>query len=215
MIRLTLPLVLLLSGCVTSKFNSHPVVVDISFPDIGETNTVSIGENLLEQGKKTKVEVWDVGSPFKVSLVPIGHGEFVKVGEDEQYYYVRHIDAPNIPDSIRLKKGTNEVCYIGLNHMSYCGNAPKNQKIEFRDKYIVSKDTFQRSLVYNGRVGNKVNIAYREFYGDIARPAFNNNVEYDLATSKTIAYKGALIEVIEADNQTVKYKVLRNFNMAN
>ncbi|MCD0195610.1 hypothetical protein K1T77_12420 [Acinetobacter baumannii] len=44
------------------------------------------------------------------------------------------------------------------------------------------------------------------------RPAFNNDVEYDLSQSKEIGYKGALLEIIEATNQDIKYKVIRNFN---
>ena len=55
-------------------------------------------------------------------------------------------------------------------------------------------------------------LGYREFSNDKARPAFNNDVEYDLNSSKIIGYKGARIEVIEADNQNITYKVLSNFN---
>lgn len=210
----TLPIVLLISGCATSKFNSQPLVVDASFPKINEINTVSVGDSLLEQGKRTKVQVWTVDKSFRASITPIGKGEFIKVGEDDQYYYVRYIDSVNIAttDSVRLTKGSRQVCYIGLNHMTYCGTAPDNQTMQLEDKYILSKDSFQRSLVYNGKIGDKINIAYREFSNDLARPAFNNNVEYDLKESKIIAYKGALIEVLDANNQNIKYKVLRNFN---
>jgi hypothetical protein len=46
----------------------------------------------------------------------------------------------------------------------------------------------------------------------MARPAFNNDVEYDLNESKQIGYKGALLDVIDANNQNITYKVLKNFN---
>ena len=49
---------------------------------------------------------------------------------------------------------------------------------------------------------------------EVARPAFANSVEYDLNDSKIIGYKGARLEVISADNQSIKYKVLQNFNQA-
>ena len=62
-------------------------------------------------------------------------------------------------------------------------------------------------------MGNKINVSYREFQGAMARPAFNNDVEYDLSDSRQIGYKGALIEVLDADNQKIKYKVLKNFNV--
>jgi len=57
-------------------------------------------------------------------------------------------------------------------------------------------------------------VGYREFSNNLARPAFNNTVEYDLTDSKIIGYRGARIEVIEATNEFRKYKVIQNFNKA-
>ncbi len=76
------------------------------------------------------------------------------------------------------------------------------------------RDSFQQTLLYSGKVGNKINIGYREFSNSLARPAFNNNVEYDLSESKTIAYKGAQLEVLEATNQHIKFRLIKNFNSA-
>ena len=71
--------------------------------------------------------------------------------------------------------------------------------------------SFQQTLIYSGRVGNKINIGYREFSNNAARLAYNNDVEYDLSLSKKIGYKGSLIEVIQADNTSITYKLIRNF----
>ncbi|MGH1391412.1 MAG: hypothetical protein ACRAUZ_14840, partial [Aeromonas jandaei] len=60
-------------------------------------------------------------------------------------------------------------------------------------------------------IGNKINIGYRESSNDIARPAFNNDVEYDLNESKEIGYKGAIVEIISADNQKITYRVIKSF----
>ncbi len=79
---------------------------------------------------------------------------------------------------------------------------------------VLAQDSFQQTLIYNGRVGSKINIGYREFSNNTARPAFNNNVEYDLNESPNIAYKGAELAIIEATNQHIKFKLLRNFNEA-
>jgi hypothetical protein len=81
-------------------------------------------------------------------------------------------------------------------------------------KPILTHDSFQQTLIYSGKVGNKINIGYREFSNNLARPAFNNNVEYDLSDSAVIGYKGAQLEIIEATNQYIKYRVFRNFNSA-
>ncbi len=69
-----------------------------------------------------------------------------------------------------------------------------------------------QSLIYSGKVGNKIKLGYREFSNNLARPAFSNDVEYDLTESTIVGYKGARIEVIEATNQYIKYQVLQSFN---
>jgi hypothetical protein len=93
------------------------------------------------------------------------------------------------------------------NIIASCNQAP----FERKNWETANKNSFQQTLIYNGKVGNKINIGYREFSSDTARPAFNNDVEYDLSESKQIGYKGALIDVLEANNQEIKYKVIRSF----
>ena len=75
-------------------------------------------------------------------------------------------------------------------------------------------NSFQQTLIYSGRVGDKVNIGYREFSSNVARPAFNNDVEYDLSESDTIGYRGAELQILEATNRSITYRVIRNFNAA-
>ena len=77
---------------------------------------------------------------------------------------------------------------------------------------MVTEDSFQQTLIYSGRVGDKINVGYREFSNSMARPAFNNDVEYDLSESRIIGYKGARLEIIKATNESIKYRVLNNFN---
>lgn len=75
----------------------------------------------------------------------------------------------------------------------------------------LAHNSFQQTLIYSGRIGDRITLGYREFSNNMARPAFNNDVEYDLNESKIVGYKGARVEVIKATNQEIKYKVLSNF----
>jgi len=83
---------------------------------------------------------------------------------------------------------------------------------ERRKKPLLASNSFQQILIYSGKVGDKIKLGYREFSNNTARPAFNNDVEYDLSESRIIGYKRARIEVIEATNRYIKYKVIKNFN---
>lgn len=110
--------------------------------------------------------------------------------------------------ALGVKNSTpKEVCVITTFGSYIC------YKADFEIKRVSSttEASFQQTLIYSGKIGNKVNIGYRETSNDIARPAFNNDVEYDLNESKEIGYKGAIVEILSADNQKITYRVLRSF----
>lgn len=71
------------------------------------------------------------------------------------------------------------------------------------------KDSFKRELVYSGVSQNTISILYREFSNDMARPAFSQDLKYDLTQGKEIGFKGARFEVIKANNTGIVYKVLK------
>jgi len=83
--------------------------------------------------------------------------------------------------------------------------------IEVQDAIYESwgKDSFKRELVYSGVSQNTISILYREFINDMARPAFSQELKYDLSQGKAIGYKGARFEVIRANNTGIVYKVLK------
>jgi hypothetical protein len=72
---------------------------------------------------------------------------------------------------------------------------------------------FKRELVYQGAAGGTLRLLYREYVNDLARPAFSQEATYDLSRSgPTLAtFKGAQIEVLEAGNAGIRYRVLRGF----
>lgn len=73
-----------------------------------------------------------------------------------------------------------------------------------------SANFIRKELLYSGRTGNTIEIAYREFRGGFAAPAFSQNLKYDLSESRTIQFQKFSIEVINADNQRITYKVLND-----
>tara|TARA_B110000438_G_C15813056_1_gene650622 strand:- start:406 stop:1182 length:777 start_codon:yes stop_codon:yes gene_type:complete len=83
--------------------------------------------------------------------------------------------------------------------------------IERTIKTVVSEASFKQELIYNGRLGDGLKFIYREFSGDMARPAFTQDIQYDLKTSNIIGFKNVKLEVISATNTVIKYKVISNF----
>lgn len=213
--------VVLVSGCTSTKYNYMPKVKNISEPSIGSVNTAYVGDSLLKQGVMSEFEGLKVTAPAKVSWAyTITAGVFKKIGESpegEFYFPAGTVDSGTIDkavladpwNAVMVKAKNKDLCVITVFSVAICES---NMPYEKTMLNVANDNSFQQTLLYNGRVGNKINIGYREASNNMARPAFNNDVEYDLSESKVIGYKGARIEIMDATNQSIKYKVISNFN---
>jgi hypothetical protein len=209
-------------GCATPKHNYMPVTTLISEPPLGSVNTTNVGDTMLRQGKYVEQDAILLESIAKTGFSYTLHpGYYIKHGEDQSNeYYLPGGDRPGrieknpIADnwsSVALGKADSKLCIVTIFNVKNCTDGSNFKRVK---KPTLTEDSFQQTLIYSGKVGNKINIGYREFSSSIARPAFNNNVEYDLSESKTIGYKGAELEILDATNQNIKFKVIKNFNKA-
>lgn len=215
----------LMGACATTNTNYRPVSIDISEPPIGQVVTAEVGSTMVRQGKYTESDAIYLASAVKVGLLgaySFSSGYYIKEGEDakNEFYHPEQgpeggrVDKAALADPYKtmlVEKSKNRVCGVSVFNAKVCEN---NVNLRRLKRPALTSDGFQQTLIYSGRIGNKINIAYREFSNNFARPAFNNDVEYDLNESMVIGYKGAEIEIIEATNRTIKYKVIRNFNAA-
>lgn len=180
-----------------------------------------VGEEMLRQGKYAEHDAIYVPSKVDIGLAyDIHPGTYLKKGEDSdsETFMPGGVDPGNIQKSMLADpwralmtiRGKPQLCVVNVFNIRGCEEAVYERKTE----QVLTQDSFQRTLIYSGRVGDKVNIGYREFSSNTARPAFNNDVEYDLATSTTVGYRGARLEIIEATNELIRYRVISNFNNA-
>lgn len=77
--------------------------------------------------------------------------------------------------------------------------------------FIANEDSFQQTLIYNGKDQNTLKFSYREYSNSQIRDAFTTNVTYDLNESNVIGYKNFKAEIIEADNMRIRYKIISGF----
>lgn len=199
-----------------------PKVKNISEPEIGSTNTAYVGDSMLKQGIISEFEGLKVTAPAEISWAyTITAGVFKKIGESadgEFYFPAGTVDSGTIDkavladpwNAIMVKTKNKDLCVITVFSVAACEPHMSYEKTMLN---VANDNSFQQTLLYNGRVGDKINIGYRESSNNMARPAFNNDVEYDLSESKVIGYKGARVEVLDATNQYIKYKVISNFNI--
>lgn len=216
-------LIIFLSGCASPDYNYRPVTTNISEPPINNINIAYIGDIMLRQGKYTEYDSIYLPNKVEVSWAyDLHEGYYTKKGEDhnsETYLPSKDSEGGRVEKAaladpvaaVMAYKDSQKLCVITIFSATACA---KSVNFERKKKPVLTSDSFQQTLIYSGKIGDKVNVGYREFSNNLARPAFNNDVEYDLGSSQVIGYKGAKLEIIEATNEYIKYKVIKNFNKA-
>lgn len=202
-----------LAGCAVNYTPSAPEMQMVDHPTVGEAVVARVGDEMLTKGVLVREDVVDLKKPVDGVLYDIRSGTYPKLGDkgEEQFFDPSGIIKSALADSVQLlsvkKPDAKQVCVVTV----YSARACYDAEFEIRKRTTAREASFQQTLIYSGKVGDKINIGYREFSSNTARPAFNNDVEYDLSSSSRIGYKGAEIEVIKADNTGITYKVISTF----
>lgn len=216
-----------LSACATTKLNYQPRSTPISFPVIGERVHASLGDRMMAQGSSTMVRGIVLDAPDDIHGYKFSAGFYPQIGEDDDFTYHSFQVGQSYnglgtlqsakgllgigmqrPDSIKAAKNERKICLV----LTLKGTCDTERTYTRTERPVVTANNFQQILIYNGRVGDQIKVAYREFSGDLARPAYSNEVQYDLGQSHEITYKGARIKVLQAGNDGIDYIVEKNFN---
>lgn len=181
---------------------------------------------MLKQGKFYLQDAIHLNQSIKFGGIftyyTLSEGDYVKTGEDaeSEFYFpavgrgagiVEKAALADPWEAIQMSKREPKIGVVTIFHVKVSENAVGVTRVK---RPALADDAFQQTLIYSGKSGNKVRLGYREFSNSVARPAFNNDVEYDLTESKTIGYKGARVEILEATNEFIRYRVIQNFNQA-
>jgi len=94
------------------------------------------------------------------------------------------------------------------------GNLPpggafaKEKLFEALPEGHVDRGSFKAEMIYSGLTGRTLKAVYREYVDDYMRPSFSTELQYNLDESKILAYKSIRIEITNATNSSVQYRVL-------
>ena len=78
----------------------------------------------------------------------------------------------------------------------------------------IHRGAFTAELIYLGISGDTLRIEYKEFINNMARPAFSQDLTFDLARSREIRFKDITMEIIEATNTMLTFKVISDEGLA-
>jgi hypothetical protein len=215
---------LVAAGCSTSSLtplSSSPQLVQE--PALGEQRTAEVGDTLVSTTRLVRIAAIHIADGIdehtKIMHLPahltIRSGMFLaRYQHGAETCYV-----PPEPAVLDGEKVEAVVCVppTGDPKVVTRDNPdepfPLSGPIRFERTTVVdhTAPAFQQELVYNGRAGSVVKFLYREFISEAARPAFSQDVQYDLNEGKTIGFKSARVEIIDATNTSITYRVLAHF----
>ena len=191
-------------------------------PNINTKTEVYLGDRMVEQAegsyricvipKNTKVKTI-MGTTYEYKAnQPICKpkekaGRYV-VGYENLSYRGGYMKA-----AVKVKKSKSGI-KLSICPAIACSGGVKyaENEIEISDrKFVYSDNTFQQSIEYTGKTGEKLNFTYAETYNDMARAPFTRDFEIDLSEGDVAAFKGAIIKIHKATNVSIIYSVIRNF----
>jgi hypothetical protein len=230
MYRLTICLLssLVLNGCVTAD-RIEMAVTEIDKPSVNEMATAELGSPILEKGKYRVADSiilststgWNE-TPLLGPRVVIPQGVMIARLRDAKYTYyyssrtIAHdpiigIDLP-YANAAALRVGnerTDDV--IGVSMPSGTTHALDVVPDLERTRVTVLDATgYRRQLIYGGRSGDTLRFQYRETAGP-QQPQANQDFEWNLNDGNVVAFRGVRIEVMDAANARLKYRILSSF----
>ena len=196
---------------------------ETAIPPLNEEATAHVGDPILHQGTTYPQAAIHLSEDIKFgdaqqySLTP---GYYLRTGgslDSGTYAPAKGSDAGKVqkaPGAITLQGSflySNDGKTVGVITNFYQAVNAKAKGITRTTRPAWSTERFQRMLIYGGKEGTKIQLAYREVWKNITRPSNDVYVEFDLADSKIIEMRRARIEVTEATMDSIRYRVLRTF----
>ena len=220
--KFLIPIIIILFGCITV---ANAKVTD-NIPKVGTETEVYMGDRMVEQRSGNFINC--IIPNFSVEEKAIGGNIYVikknvPMCEEEvgsQTYIPPYVNAlkgsswlGELTYEVKIKKDNDvtKLCFIAPFSDPYCKENLSSKDYSFTRKLVSEKDSFQRVIEYAGKKGSIVKFIYSEFKDNMSRDAFTREFEIDLNDGNTVAYKGCVFEIINVNNATIKYKVIRHF----
>lgn len=212
-----------LTGCASAPNYYSPTSSIVNVPEVNTQANVEVGQTMISKANLAKVPAVKLSTDYSEVVnfpgkTTIHKGSLGLYATDEEGKYYRDgtatytmmgaaVPATNSGIFVPNDKTKPAVIYHRISSGYKYGAEPVALTQAEIERW--SRDSFKRELVYSGISDNTISILYREYYDNMARPAFSQDLKYDLSKGKTIGYKGARFEVISATNTELTYKVTK------
>jgi len=191
---------------------------------LGEPQQASIGDAIIDVESATVRDAYEVLFDYQTPSLGLFGANQIFLKKGDRFTAVASI--PSDPEAVCIRKEGPEMQSVLIHiypdgrvnqgwvltngQVPIQGSWPKEQL--FAKSKIPSKGeySFRAQIIYSGLIGNTVKAVYREFSNDYARPAFTQELQYNLDESKFISYKSIKIEILKATNSLIEYRVVED-----
>lgn len=191
--------------------------------ELGRSYSSEIGESLITTGQEYFQKAYKItqrpDNKFKVSFYPfeVSVDEILPLKAEKREYDLYYGDLkPNGSSpyavGIAYNRKTGLYSAFAKGPTGFSLKEVEGLKAEPAEYIGSCEKCFKKEFVYNGKSNNTLKFVYREYINDMARPAFAQDIQYDLVDGNIVGIKGLRIEVISTNNTTIKYKILSDFN---
>lgn len=211
-------------GCATPATTLMSIEEKVSLPEENEIRTGALGDTLVFVAKthqyngmylKNEVKGGD-GLFMQIITVPSQYLAATLENNKWVFYFGRGVTAYDpiigtryVEGGLKISKTTaGKIAVFGLTLRNTLEPRPKPD-IKFMKVTNLDKPYFVKLLIYNGKREDTVKFLYKETSKD--RIPYTQNIEYDLADGNIIGFNGMEIEILEATNTNLAYRMLKNF----
>jgi len=220
--------VILLSGCVTTQIIETPTVTEKigKTPELNRISSASVGSVIFSQFRYWSKTGYRLEEPVSIGLalgqISSASGDFLVrtiIGGKPAFCTERKAYVDPFAGPIK------SACYLDLvnsgrfTHVTAAPGAvwfekalPVPIRYSSSEITVARPDAVRYELTYLGSSNKSLRLAYREFIGDLARPAFAQDVTYDIDQFPLlVTFRKVRIEILDAGNAGLKYQVLSDF----
>jgi hypothetical protein len=220
--------VVTLAGCAPIQITERSIVTEKvgQSPQIGTSTSTPVGGTVFSQFRYwSKVGYrleGPVNSSFMAGHVAVAQGEpLVKSiidGKDvfctERRTYSDPVLGPHRTTCFIASAGTRTLTRMTVPSGGGAFEKDLASPVPYStfEQILPRAEAFKYELLYEGISGKTIRLSYREFRGDLARPAESQDLLYDIdALPVTLTFKTVQLEVLGADNHALTYRVLSGF----
>jgi len=219
-------LVFALSGCTTGTVVEGTKVEEAvgNRPQLGVTSSVPVGEVLFSQFRYWRKTGYVLRDSANVSIgggqVHVSSGDFLvkSIVEGKTAYCTEKL-------AFSMIVGGKTACFTDRENMNLLNEVKVASDVRWWSSDLTSplaytsseivvprQDAMKRELIYQGISKDVLRLTYREYFNDMARPAFFQDVTYDVSTFPTeITFKSVRLRVLSAGNKGIEYQALSGF----